>query len=46
MSSFRKEIKLCPEIRAGDATGYRNYYNFLLKCQSICSTSKQSNLDS
>ena len=45
MSSYRKEIKLWPEIRAGDTTDYRNYYNFLLKCQSICSTCKESNLD-
>ena len=46
MSSHRKEIKLWPEVGAGDAAGYRNYYNFLLKCQSICSTCKESNLDS
>ena len=46
MSSYRKEVKLWPEVRAGVATGYRNYYNFLLKCQSICSTCKESNLDS
>ena len=45
MSSYRKEIKLWPEIRAGDASGYRNYYNFLLKCHSICSTCKESTLD-
>ena len=46
MSSYRKEIKPWPEIRAGDATGYGNCYNFLLTSQGICSTCKGSNLDS
>ena len=46
MSFYRKEIKLWPEIRGGDAPGYRNYYDCLLKCQNICSTCKESNLDS
>ena len=46
MSSYRKEIKLWPDIWAADATGYRNYYILLLKCQSICSTCKEINLDS
>ena len=35
MSSYNKEIKLRPEVRDGDAAGYKNYYNFLLKCQTI-----------
>ena len=34
MSSYRKKIKLWPEVRTGDTAGYSNYYNFLLKCQS------------
>ena len=46
MSSYRKEKKLWREIRAGDATGCRNYYNVLLKCQSVFSKCKESNLDS
>ena len=35
-----------PDVGAGNSAGYRNSYNFLLKCQSICSTCKESNLDS
>eukprot|EP00794_Sanderia_malayensis_P002301 gene2301-2650_t len=35
MSAYRKEIKMWPTIKAGDAVGFRRFHIFLIKCQSI-----------
>ena len=32
---YRLEIKKWPQVRQGDATAYRKFYNFLLKYQSL-----------
>ena len=33
--SYRKEIKQWPQIKAGDAGGYRRFQNFSVKCENI-----------
>eukprot|EP00794_Sanderia_malayensis_P002442 gene2442-2808_t len=35
ISAYRKEIKMWPTIKAGDAVGFRRFHIFLVKCQSI-----------
>ena len=35
LSAYRLEIKKWPQVRQGDATAYRKFYNFLFKCQSL-----------
>ena len=32
---YRKEIKRWPQIKAGDAGGYRRFQNFSVKCENI-----------
>ena len=34
-AAYRKEIKQWPQIKAGDADGYRKFQNFLVKCKNI-----------
>ena len=35
LSAYRLEIKKWPQVKQGDVTAYRNFYNFLPKCQSL-----------
>ena len=35
LSAYRLEIKKWPQVRQGDATAYRKFYNFPLICQSL-----------
>ena len=38
ISAYRREIKNWPTVKGGDATGFRKFHNFLIKCQSISSS--------
>ena len=46
LASYWREIKKWPSIRAGDATAFRQFHNFLLKCESIISMQNWNALDS
>ena len=46
LAAYRKEIREWPQIKPGDATAFRKFYNFLIKCQSIIGESKWNVLDS
>ena len=35
LSTYRLEIEKWPQVRQGDAKGYRTFYDFLLKCQIL-----------
>ena len=35
VSSYQKEIKEWWPLKSGDAKGFRKFYNFLLKCESL-----------
>ena len=37
LASYQREIKKWPSIRAGDATAFRQFHNFILKCESAIS---------
>ena len=45
LASYRKEIKLWPQIKFGDAKGFQKFHNFLIKCQSVADFSKWNALD-
>ena len=34
LASYQRDIKKWPSIRVGDATAFRQFHNFLLKCVS------------
>ena len=42
---YRRQIKKLLSIRAGDTTAFRQFYNFLLKCESVISTQNWNVLD-
>ena len=44
--TYRKEIRRWPTIKAGDASPFRLFHNFLLKCQSVTSNQTWNALDS
>ena len=46
LASYRREIRKWPMIKAGDATSFRLFHNFLLKCDSITSLQSWNALDS
>ena len=46
LAAYKKEVKEWPQIKVGDAAGFRKFYNFLLKCQSIIGDNKWNALDS
>ena len=33
LASYRKEIKALPSVKPGDASGFRKFYSFVLKCE-------------
>ena len=35
LASYRKEIRALPPVKPGDASGFRNFYNFVLKCETF-----------
>ena len=35
LASYRKEIKALPSVKAGDASGFRKFYSFVLKCETF-----------
>ena len=46
LAAYKKEVKVWPQIKVGDASGFWKFYNFLLKCQSIIGRNKWNALDS
>ena len=42
--TYRKEIKAWPAVKAGDAAGFRRFFNFLVKCKSLLSENKMNTL--
>ena len=44
--AYKKEVKEWPQMKVGDAGGFRRYYSFLLKCQSLIGGNKWNALDS
>ena len=46
LPTYRKEIRRWPTIKAGDASSFRSFHNFLLKCQSVTSNQTWNALDS
>ena len=45
LSSYRKEIKELSPLKFGDAKGFRKFYNFLLKCESVSESQEWNTLD-
>ena len=41
----RREIKQWPQIKFGDAKGFRNFHNFLLKCRNVLACQRWNVLD-
>ena len=35
VAASQKEIKSWPQLKPADGAGYRRFYNFLLKCESV-----------
>ena len=46
LTSYFREIKKSPGIRAGDAIAFRQLHNFILKCESVISMQNWNALDS
>ena len=46
LTTYRKEIRRWPTTKAGDASSFRLFHNFLLKCQSVISNQTWNALDS
>ena len=46
LATYRKEIRRWPTIKAGDASSFRLFHNFLLKCQSVTPNQTWNALDS
>ena len=45
LAAYRKEIRGWPSLKNGDSAGYRRFYNFLIKCESIMSRQQWNSLD-
>ena len=43
--SYRREIKQWPQIKFGDAKGFRKFHNFLFKCRSVSASQRWNALD-
>ena len=43
--SYRREIKQWPQIKFGDAKGFRKFHNFLLNCRSVLASQRWNALD-
>ena len=35
LPSYKKEIKALPSVKPGDASGFRKFYSFVLKCETF-----------
>ena len=35
LSSYRKEVRNWPKLKFGDAKGFREFYNFIVKCDGV-----------
>ena len=35
LSTYRKEVRNWPKLKFGDAKGFRQFYNFLVKCEGV-----------
>ena len=35
LASYRKEIKALSSVKPGDASGFRKFYSFVLKCETF-----------
>ena len=35
LSSYRREVRSWPKLKFGDAKGFREFYNFLVKCDGV-----------
>ena len=47
INAYRREIREWPQLKVGDAEGFRKFYNLLVKCQSGVKSGRiQSELDS
>ena len=46
LTAYKEEVKEWPQIKVGDTTGFRKFYNFIPKCQSIIGANKWNALDS
>ena len=44
LAAYRKEIGW-PSLKSGDSAGFRRFYNFLIKCESIMSRQQWNSLD-
>ena len=42
LAVYRKEIKEWSAVKAGDAAGFRRFFNFLVKCKSLLSENKMN----
>ena len=45
-ATYRKEIRRWPTIKAGDASSFRLFHNFLLRCQNVTSNQTWNAFDS
>ena len=46
LAAHRAEIRKWPIVKVGDAEGFRKFYNFLIKCQSIMNGNNWNIMDS
>ena len=44
LAAYRKKVKDWPIVKAGDAGGFRRFFNFLIKCCSLVSNRQASPL--
>ena len=45
LASYRKEIKALPSVKPGDASGFRMFYNFVLKCETFAKSTNWNALE-
>ena len=45
LAAYRKDIRGWLSLKNGDSDGYRRFYNFLIKCESIMSRQQWNSLD-
>ena len=45
LASYRTEIKALPSVKPGDASGFRKFYSFVLKCETFSKTTAGNALE-
>ena len=45
LAAYRKEIRSWPSLKNRNSAGYRRFYNFLIKCESIMPRQQWNSLD-